>query len=108
MKTITPKIVSLSFIREQFDVSRFDLIKYLDEGNVLLFDGDTHIDGDIDTDWAETRCKDPLLVFVNGNLTVTGDIAMGDSYPSLMVPGNVSCDVLYSGDEMIHMAGSLM
>ncbi|SFN93380.1 hypothetical protein SAMN05428949_3898 [Chitinophaga sp. YR627] len=48
MKTITPKIVFLSVIREQFDVSQYDLIKCLDEGNVLLFDGD------MDTDWTET------------------------------------------------------
>ncbi|TWW00598.1 leucine-rich repeat domain-containing protein [Chitinophaga pinensis] len=106
MKTSTPKIVSFSTIREQFDVSHYDLINCIDEGNVILFDGNTHIDGDLDTNRAETFCEDPVLVFVNGDLTVTGDIAMGDSYPSLMVLGNVHCDVLYSGDEMIHITGN--
>lgn len=105
MKTATPKIVSLATIRELFDVSQYDPINCLGEGNVILFDGNTHLDGNINANWAEALCEEPQLIFVNGDLTVNGDIAMGEFYPFLMVLGNVTCDVLYSGDELIHITG---
>ncbi|TWV93632.1 hypothetical protein [Chitinophaga pinensis] len=48
-----------------------------------------------------------LLVLVNGNLTVKGDISLGEeSFPCLFVRGNVKCDVLYSGSEFIHITGN--
>jgi Leucine-rich repeat (LRR) protein len=105
MKTNTPKIISLASIREQFDLSQYDVINNIDKGNVIFFDGDTRIDGDLDADYVEEIDAEAVLVFVNGNLTVHGDIAIRDYNPWLLVIGNVSCDVLYSGDNTIHITG---
>ncbi len=71
------------------------------------------ITGDLDSNWAvsileqlgeDTSLRD-VLVMVNGNLTVEGDIVISDYHPILLVVGNVYCDVLQSADETIHITG---
>lgn len=94
-------------------LKNYDLIGYIDTEKVLYFEGDTVINGHMDGDWAcntmleltGDESLDGLLVVVKGNLTVMGDIRMSDYRPSLLVQGNVECDVLKSGDETIHITG---
>lgn len=105
MKTTTPQIVSLSAIREKFDLSAYDVISNLDKGDVIFFDGDTHIDGHLNLDYTDSIHQEARLVFVNGNLIVAGDIAIRDYRPWLLVTGNVTCDVLYSGDNTTYITG---
>ena len=112
MSTVTPKLLSKDEIDEQFDISQYE-IGNLDNERILFYDGDTTITGDIDKKWAmavltelgEDASVDDVLIMVNGNLTVEGDIVMGDYHPLLLVLGNVYCDVLQSGDETIHITG---
>lgn len=105
MKTTIPQIVPLSTIREKFDLSAYDVISNLDNGDVIFFDGDTHIDEHLSLDYTDKINPDAVLVVVNGDLTVTGDIAIRDYRPWLLVLGDVTCDVLYSGDNTIHITG---
>jgi Leucine-rich repeat (LRR) protein len=105
-------------ISEEEAQQRFDLDKYegFDEGfeKVILLDGDTYLNGDLNHDWTEKTLStlgadadlNGTLILVNGNLTVAGTISpAGDSFPYLLVLGNVTCDVLKSYDEFIHITG---
>src|SRR5262245_9515011 len=110
--TVTPKILSKEELSAQFDLSRYE-VGNLDSDRILFYDGDTTITGDLDRDWASAMLKemgedasvDDVLIMINGNLTVEGHIVIGDHHPLLLVLGNVSCDVLQSGDETIHITG---
>ncbi|MBW8686476.1 leucine-rich repeat domain-containing protein [Chitinophaga rhizophila] len=106
MNSITPKVVALSAIKEKFDLSQYDVISNLDKGNVIFLDGETVIDGDLDTNYTDAIDTEAVLVFVHGNLTVNGDIIIRDYKPWLLVTGDVSCEVLYSGDNIIHITGN--
>lgn len=113
MSTVTPKLLTQQETDERFDMSLYDPINSLDRNRVLFFDGDTTLAGDLNSDWAasileqlgeDTSLRD-VLVMVNGNLNVEGDIVISDYHPILLVIGNVYCDVLQSADETIHITG---
>src|SRR3954464_4594836 len=113
MSTTTPVLLTQEQIEERFDLSLYDPIGDLDRDRVLFFDGDVTINGSFDIDWAksvladlgENTSVDGLLIVVKGNLTVAGEINIEDTHPTLLVMGNVHCDVLISGDDSIHITG---
>ncbi|MBO9202445.1 MULTISPECIES: leucine-rich repeat domain-containing protein [Niastella] len=113
MNTVNPKIITKEEIAERFDMSPYDVFSCLDHERIIFYDGDATIAGDLSTDWTRATLEalgedpdtDPVLVMVNGNLTVEGDIVIGEYHPLILVMGNVYCDVLQSADEMIHITG---
>jgi Leucine-rich repeat (LRR) protein len=113
MNSVPPKLLTQQEINERFDLSPYDLIGDYTYDAILFFDGDTFIDGDLDKDRVtaflqelkEERSLDSMLVFVNGNLTVNGQVGMGDYHPFLLVLGNVHCEVLYSSDDTMYIKG---
>jgi Leucine-rich repeat (LRR) protein len=108
-----PVLLTSEEIAQRFDLSMYEPINNVDPDRIIFFDGDTTITGDLNTDWAEAVLEkleedtslDSVLIMINGNLTVEGDIIIRDYHPHLLVLGNVQCDMLQSGDEMIHIAG---
>lgn len=113
--SVQPEILTAAEAKEKFDFSSYDPIGVIDFNLVLYFENGLTIDGDLNADLARKMLEDQeepaeiadLLVFVNGNLTVKGDISLGEeSFPCLFVCGNVKCDVLYSGSEFIHITGN--
>lgn len=108
-----PVLLTKEEIDQRFDMSLYDPINKLDNNKIIFFDGDTTIKGNLDSDWAVAMLKElkedtylgSVLIMINGNLTVEGDILIGDYHPLLLVLGNVHCDVLKSGDETIHITG---
>jgi Leucine-rich repeat (LRR) protein len=94
-------------------MSLYDPINNLDHNRIIFVDGDITIKGDLSADWAvaileelkEDTYLGSVLIMINGNLTVEGDINIGDYHPVLLVLGNVHCDVLKSGDDTIHITG---
>lgn len=113
MKSVEPKLLTLEEIKQRFDLSPYDIIGDYNYDSILFFDGDVTIDGDLDRDQVEAFLKKlnqerslrSFLFMVNGNLTVTGDIGMGDHNPHLLVLGSIHCDVLFSSDETMFIAG---
>lgn len=109
MASATPKLMSSEEINEQFDMSSYEV----DYERVIFFDGDTVIAEGLSADWAREVLKDlneddstdDILIMVNGNLNVEGNINIGDYHPHLLVLGNVHCEVLKSGDDTIHITG---
>lgn len=104
-KMVQPKLITFEEADVTMDIS-FE--------NVLCFEGDLEINGDLDEKWVVGVLKEnsfpeetaDLLMLVKGSLTVHGDITPGaDSYPCLMVVGNVTCEVIKSYDEIIHITG---
>lgn len=113
--SVQPEILTAEEAKAKFDFSGYDPIGVIDFNLVLYFEKGLTIDGDLTADLARQMLEDQeepaeiadLLVFVNGNLTVKGDISLGEeSFPCLFVRGNVKCDVLYSGSEFIHITGN--
>lgn len=113
MKTTVPQLLSQQEINARFDLSPYDIIGDYTFDNILFFDGDVTIDGDLNQDRItailkelnEDRSLDSMLVFVNGNLTVNGRVGMGEYHPFLLVLGNVHCEVLYSSDDTMFING---
>lgn len=109
-----PLILHSAAAENRFQISNYDPVCNIDHEKILLFDGDTTIEGDMDAEWVsrtlEAAGESPddsgLLVIVNGNLTVTGDIRFSDYRPALLVLGDLHCHVLKSGDESIHISGN--
>ena len=114
--SVAPEILTAAEAKDKLDISDYDPIGSIEFGLVLYFGKNLTIDGDMNADWARKMLTDQeedaseaaeLLVLVDGNLTVKGDISLGDeSFPCLFVRGNVKCDVLYSGSEFIHITGN--
>jgi Leucine-rich repeat (LRR) protein len=113
MKSVSPKLLTQQEINERFDLKPYDLIGDYTYDAILFFDGDTFIDGDLDQEritafmqeLKEERSMDSMLVFVNGNLTVSGIVGFGEYHPFLLVLGNVHCEVLYSSDDTMFIKG---
>ena len=113
MKSVEPKLLSQEEINQRFDMSPYDIIGSGNYDAILFFDGDTTITGDLDRDAVEAFLKelnseqsaDDLLVMVNGNITVSGRVGMGEYSPHLLVLGSVHCDVLYSSDDTMFITG---
>lgn len=108
-----PVLLSKEEIHQRFDMKQFDPIDSLDHDRVIFFDGDTTINGDLNYEWAKSILEESkedtdlssVLIMINGNLTVVGDINISDYHPLLVVTGNVHCNVLKSGDDTIHISG---
>ncbi|SFM78930.1 Leucine rich repeat-containing protein [Chitinophaga sp. YR627] len=108
-----PVLLTKDAIYQRFDMKLYDPINRLDHDRIIYFEGDTTIKGSLTADWAagtlESLNEDTdlgdVLIMINGNLTVEGDINIGDYHPLLLVLGNVHCDVLKSGDDTIHISG---
>lgn len=113
MNSVEPKLLSQEEINQRFNMSPYDIIGSCKYDGILFFDGDTTITGDLDRDAVEAFLKelnsgqsaDDLLVMVNGNLTVSGIVGMGEYSPHLLVLGSVHCDVLYSSDDTMFITG---
>lgn len=113
MKLVEPKLLSQEEINQRFDMSPYDIIGSCKYDAILFFDGDTTITGNLDQEAVEAFLKElnsdqsvsDMLVMVNGNLTVSGIVGMGDYSPHLLVLGSVHCDVLYSSDDTMFITG---
>ncbi|SDH41245.1 leucine-rich repeat domain-containing protein [Chitinophaga filiformis] len=110
-----PQILTLEAAKAKVDISSYGPIGEIAFERVLYFGTDLSVEGDLTPDWVKAVLEEhggpvevaDLLVLVKGGLTVKGDIAPGeDSYPCLLVLGDVKCDVLYSGDEFIYITGN--
>ncbi|THU38375.1 leucine-rich repeat domain-containing protein [Niastella caeni] len=109
-----PKLISNDEAQQRFDLDQYDPFGDMGFEKVILLDGDTYINGDLNIEWTNNTLAtlgakadtDSTLVLVNGNLTVAGTIKPStESFPFLLVLGNVQCDVLTSYDECIHITG---
>lgn len=113
MESPTPKLFTREEINQRFDLRKYDSINRLDHERILFFDGDTTIAENLDSDWAEKVLQElneddslrSVLIMINGNLTVEGNINIADYHPLLLVLGNVHCEILKSGDDTIHITG---
>src|ERR1044072_1128273 len=113
MKLLDPKLLSQEEISPRFDMSPYDIIGSCSYDAILFFDGDTTIDGNLDQDAVRTFLKElnsdqdvsDMLVMINGNLSVSGVVGMGDYSPHLLVLGSIHCEVLYSGDDTMFITG---
>lgn len=113
MNSVAPKILTQQEINERFDMSPYDIIGDCKYDAILFFDGDTTITGNLGQDAVKAFLKDlnsdqstsDLLVMVNGSLTASGTVGMGDYSPHLLVLGSVHCDVLYSSDDTMFITG---
>jgi len=112
--SVAPTLTTLAAAKQQFDLNQYDPFGRMGFQKVIFLDGNAYINEDLTQDWAERTLETlgaspnaaDTLILVNGNLTVAGIIKPSDgSFPFLLVLGNVTCDVLYSGDECIRITG---
>jgi tetratricopeptide (TPR) repeat protein len=110
----TPTLLSEAAAKQRFDLDAYDPFGDMGFEKVILLDGDTYINGHLNQEWTENTLRvlgteagtDSTLILVNGNLTVAGTISpASECFPFLLVLGNVTCDVLESYDECIHITG---
>lgn len=96
---------------ERFDLAQYDPLSCLDYDTVLVFEGDTVIDADINHHsikavfFKNKRETEEELIIINGNLTVKGTLDISEEYPGLLVLGDLHCDVLCSNDNCINVTG---
>ena len=90
------------FITVKQAKEKFKIPIYLnDDDKLLLLKGDVLVKGNITRQWTEDLMEglhwegDAYGIFINGNLTVAGDI-LDDNYLHLRVSGNVICDYLFT------------
>src|ERR1044072_3438610 len=111
---VAPQLISLPEVKYRFDLSKYKPFDEFSFDKIIFFDGNAFIDGDLNQEWVEKTLAesgsepdpDSTLILVNGTLTVAGTIhPSDDSFPFLLVIGNVQCDVLLSYDECIHITG---
>lgn len=111
---VAPQLISLPEVKYRFDLSKYEPFDEFSFDKIIFFDGNAFIDGDLNQEWAEKTLAelgsepdpDSTLILVNGTLTVAGTIhPSNESFPFLLVTGNVQCDVLLSYDECIHITG---
>lgn len=104
------KILTEQEARQRFNVDDYEPFDCMQFHKVILLDGDTYINGDLIPDWTKKTLSilgaeagtNSILILVNGNLTVAGNICPGFA---LLVLGNVTCEVLQSYDECIYITG---
>lgn len=83
--------------------------------DVLVFDGDLNLNGNLNYRWLNEQFEqlgstnDRRAMFVNGNLTIDGDILDNDedNYLFLQVAGDVYCYYVYSENGNIVIQGNL-
>ncbi|PSL29147.1 hypothetical protein [Chitinophaga ginsengisoli] len=122
---ISPQLLTPGDIDQRFNLERyytnyfmryylyFDLAYPLIT-RVIFFDGDITAKGNLDTAWVTAileqfnadAAPDTVLILINGNLTVEGDIRLNDHQLFLLVMGNVHCDVLVNSYDYIHITGN--
>ncbi|OQP68580.1 leucine-rich repeat domain-containing protein [Niastella populi] len=109
-----PQLISLPEARDRFNLNRYEPFGEFNFDKIILLDGHAFIDGDLNQEWTAKTLEalgegpglNDTLILVNGTLTVAGAIRPSDeSFPFLLVLGNVQCDVLLSYDECIHITG---
>lgn len=113
MQTTTPQLVTTGYIEARFNLGLYASIDQISFKQIIYFDGDAHISGNLGYDWTIATLtelngepdEDGVLIMVNGNLYIDGDLDIGDCQPLLLVLGDVHCQVLISGDEFIHITG---
>lgn len=106
------KFISHAEAMEKFNLEQYFPLDVVSVSGVLLMDGDTHIQEDLDS-WYEKELKDnsdydgSLMLIINGNLKVDG-IATGnkDFNAHLLVIGDLHCDILRSYDESTWITGN--
>ncbi|PWV46503.1 leucine-rich repeat domain-containing protein [Chitinophaga sp. S165] len=109
-----PLILSAEEAENRFQISKYDPVGLIDNEMILLFEGDTDIPGHFDHDYVTRVLQEAggpsemgeLLVVVNGNLNVDGDIVFSEYRPALLVLGDVTCHVLQSADECMLITGN--
>lgn len=125
MSTVNPQLLTREEIDQRFDLDRYYTnylslyymyysIGYPQITRAIFFDGDTTIKINLDTGWVKAILEafnadtslDFVLILINGNLTVEGDIRIGDHHLPLIVLGNVHCDVLENSHDYIHITGN--
>ncbi|SFO46670.1 hypothetical protein SAMN05428949_5269 [Chitinophaga sp. YR627] len=98
-----PKLINNDEASLRFNLEQFENFGETSFQHVILLDGNTAIDGDLDQEWTEktlatlgvTSGSDETLILVNGNLQVAGTIKpAADTFPFLLVIGNVRCEVI--------------
>ncbi|AEV99094.1 hypothetical protein A4D02_11070 [Niastella koreensis] len=125
MSTVNPRLLTKEEIDQCFDLERYYTnylslyymyypIGLLQITRVIFFDGDTNIKGNLDAGWViaqleklnEDASLDFILILINGNIMVEGDICIGDHHLPLIVLGNAHCDVLENRHDYIHITGN--
>ena len=107
-----PEFITNDEAVERFALKSFDSFGNVRFNIVMLFEGDVTIMGDLDYEWFKETMKQhnkevgTALILIKGDLFVKGTISPGgDSFPYLLVIGNVHCEVLKSYDECIEITG---
>ena len=112
--SVEPVLITGAAASQQFDLSGYEPFGEMNFKRVILFNGDAYLKGDLNQQWTKSTLEllgadgdvADTLILVNGNLTVAGTIKpTEDSFPFLLVLGNVRCDVLQSYDECIYITG---
>lgn len=103
-----PTVLTMKEAKMQFDLGDYDPIGHIGYDAVLVFEGDLHVDGNMEA-WAKgiaaslgDKSNGMHLFLINGDLKVKGDV---DITSHMLVLGDVTCDVLMSYDECIHITG---
>ncbi|RAV97589.1 leucine-rich repeat domain-containing protein [Pseudochryseolinea flava] len=108
-----PQLLNEASLQNKFDFALYDNINHIDKEVILFFDSDVRIEQDLNAEYILALVKalggdesSSILMMVNGNLDVRGTVKPGnDGIPSLLVIGNLTCDVLQNYDESIYVAG---
>lgn len=114
IETHIPHSFILSY--EEFE-QKYRANLYLENAgfDVLVFDGDLSLNGNLNYRWLNKQFEqlgstnDRRAMFVNGNLTIDGDILDNDedNYLFLQVAGDVYCHYVYSENGNIVIQGNL-
>ena len=108
------KIPPVSILPYDEFEQKFGSNLYLDSSfDVLVFDGDLSLSGGtINSAWLKDKFNEASgknnarAMFVNGNLSIGGDI-IDDDYLFLQVAKNTACNYLHSQDGVIAIGGNL-
>ncbi|MGH1338030.1 MAG: leucine-rich repeat domain-containing protein [Aureispira sp.] len=108
--------LQITFLEEEEAEERFEFGQYEPLGDIeydaiAVIEGDTIIHQTIDDDSIEAiffdnnRTSEQELIIINGNLTVKGAINIEEDMPSLLVIGDLHCEVLHGKDSCIDVTG---
>lgn len=96
--------------QERFNLKQYDPLGLVGFDAVALVEGDAVVQGDL-TDGSAIEiflgedAEDRSLIIINGELRVSGEVRINESYPCLLVLGDLHCDVLHSFDNVIQVRG---
>jgi leucine-rich repeat protein SHOC2 len=109
--TTNERFISESEANTLFNIKQFDPIGDLGYDEVLLLEGDTVIEGNLDENWLAKILKKHkkndglILVLVNGNIKVSGNIDPDECFYFLVL-GNVECLNMFSHETGIDITGN--